>query len=211
MLRQYAGSARVDQIGGKGLGDPEFYARMTLMKMKRTLFVGLVAVGTMLGSAGLAIAKSGEPLDLDPLMGGKAVWEMTDTEFAEKYIKEDEFASFEWVSSAKASARLEHLSRWRITSFDGESKKMTPTIGKGEHEIGEVIVRFEDNKIQRVEMSVYNRGDDGPTTQAIFKDKLTKITAFLDANLSVRKEVRNLRREVKMPCKMFTEISRARG
>ncbi len=134
--------------------------------------------------------KGREALDLDPLLGGESVWEMSDEEFAKKYIKEDAFSTFEWVSSAKSSARLQHLIHWRITSSDGESSKMTPTIGKGEHEIGEVIVRFKDHKINRVEMSIYNRGDDGATTQEVYKNKLKTITAFLDGNLSVRREER---------------------
>ncbi|MGI9239338.1 MAG: hypothetical protein ACR2RV_00975 [Verrucomicrobiales bacterium] len=152
---------------------------------------GLLLVGGMMAGAGRVAGKGDEKaLDLDPLLGGAGVWEMSDEEFAKDYIKENAFASFEWVSSSKSSARLQHLSQWRTTSPDGTSNRLTPTIGQGEHEVGEVIVRFKDHRMNRVEISIYNRGDDGESTQEIYKSQLEAITAFLDENLSVRREAR---------------------
>ena len=67
---------------------------------------------------------------------------------------------------------------------------MTPTIGKGEHDVGEVIVRFKDKHISRVEMSLYNRGDDGETSKHDYLSRLRTIKSFLDGNLSVRPQER---------------------
>ncbi|MFT5408473.1 MAG: hypothetical protein ACI9NC_001182 [Verrucomicrobiales bacterium] len=156
----------------------------------RKLLRGVLALNVVFAIGGLLVAEAvPEPLALDPLMGGKVVWEMSDDDFAKKYIKEDTFGSFEWVSSAKASARLQHLSNWKWTSSNPkeESRSLAPTIGLGEHEVGEVLVRFTDNRVRRVEMSIYNRGDDGVIDQHIYLERLKKISGFLDANLEVRK------------------------
>ena len=151
--------------------------------------MGLAAV-VLLQPGSAVAAGDRERIDLDPLMGGEQVWELGADEFAKKYIKEDALGSFAWVSSAKASARLEHLSRWEWTAKDGTKNKLSPTIGGGQHEIGEVIVRFEDEMVSRVEMSVYNRGDDGEISKAEFQDKLREITAFLESKLKVKYENR---------------------
>ena len=80
-------------------------------------FAAWLVVGAVLAGAGHVAGKSDEKaLDLDPLLGGEGVWAMSDQEFAKRYINGDTLASFEWVSSSKSSARLQHLSQWRITS-----------------------------------------------------------------------------------------------
>ena len=107
------------------------------MNLIRRHVIGALVVGMMGAGAALADDEKKkddkkkkdkrEALDLDPLMGGEAVWKMTDEEFAKKYIKEeddDSFSSesFEWVSAAKQSARLRHLKHWQFTTFKGEGE-----------------------------------------------------------------------------------------
>ena len=155
-----------------------------------SLFTVSVSV-LMLVSAGRLHGADGKGLDLDPLLGGAEVWGMDRAAFAKEYIDKKKFASFEWVSSAKDSARLRHLRHWVIGSSDGGSKRLGPTVGGGEHELGEVIVRFKNDKVSRVEMSMYNRGDDGVIPQAEYLNKLREATAFAESKMEgVRREDR---------------------
>jgi len=121
--------------------------------------------------------------DLDPLFGGEGLWEMSDSEFAKKYIRKGDISSFKWVSSAKSSARMQHLRQWSARTSDGAKKSLTPTIGGGEQDVGEVIVRFKENKVNQVEFSVFNRGDDGEISKAEFQKRLSSVYSLVNGKL----------------------------
>ena len=98
----------------------------------------------LVASAAMAL---GAGTGLDALLGTEGLWEMTDSEFEEQYIEKEAFGSFQWVSSAKSSARLPHLRHWKVRTGEGEIRSLTPSIGEGKYGVGEVIVRFRQNKV----------------------------------------------------------------
>ena len=144
----------------------------TLLLCLSNFLVCALIHGAFTGSA------QAERGDLDPLLGGEKLWQMSDADFAKKYIRKGDSRSFQWVSSAKESARLKNL-RGR----DGRSSKGVPTIGGGEHDVGEVTVRFKESRVNQVEFTMYARGDDGEIPQSEFEKRVGEMNSFINNRL----------------------------
>ena len=117
-------------------------------------------------TSGWFLAASAAPAagDLSPFLSGKKVWEMSADQFSKRYIRG---GRFRWVSVAKSSARL--------------PRSTQATIGKPKLRVGEVIVRFKEKRVNQIEMSIYNRGDDGMISEEQFKSRLRAIAELIDA------------------------------
>jgi hypothetical protein len=95
---------------------------------------------------------------------------------------------FEWLSAAKNAARYQGTT----SSFKVVDRKMVRGKNQarlGAVDIGETIVRFDDDKVRVVEFSIFNRGDDGEIRQELFEGKLKKVAEFVSARSGARMEV----------------------
>ena len=95
-----------------------------------------------------------------------------------RFIKPSNARFFRWTSEDKMSARYPVHSNMR--------EKLT-LLGEP---VPEVIVRFKENKVSRIYISVYNRGDNQPVSVAIFQKRTQELYNFLRTLYPGEKPVR---------------------
>lgn len=127
----------------------------------------LVGLALLVSGSGLMAAE--EPATesvalMERLVGAGGVWELT----ADQFMSEYKGLGFRWTSAAKESARA-----------DGKSV----TLGAYGKRVGETIVLFQEGAPKQLQVSFYNRGDDGEITEDRFEallgfwvQKLTEVT-----------------------------------
>ena len=72
-----------------------------------------------------------------------------------------------------------------------ESRVSLPFCGKN---ISEMLLEFEDDKLQSISVSLYNRGDDGPINEKVFEQLYRKLAYFCAAATACRKPVNETRK-----------------
>lgn len=114
---------------------------------------------------GLPAAEQGASNDtsalMERLMGGTEFWDLAPDAFMNAY----QALGFRWTSAAKESART-----------DGRTSKLA-AFGK---RVGETIVVFEEGRPKQLQVSLYNRGDDGE----VIEDEFEKLTEFWSGKLT---------------------------
>lgn len=103
--------------------------------------------------------------DLSEDLKSGGLWKMTNSDFQDKYLKKERGR---WVDSEKTTMRIP-----------------SPKIKIGEHTLGEMIVRWQEDKISFMQIMLYNKGDDGAVTEETFEGRITEaqnaITAAMGA------------------------------
>jgi hypothetical protein len=135
------------------------------------------------GSAAFLLSlQSVSAQQLEMFVTDKFDWNMDQAAFEKLFMEK----GFEWVSDAKKSARHSGSSyKAKEEEIDGEKKRVFtrkhPKIGK--MDVGETIARFADGTLSRMDISVFNRGDDSSMMEKEFEEKvdnfaqlITKIT-----------------------------------
>jgi hypothetical protein len=105
---------------------------------------------------------------LDPLVKDGFEWTLTVEGFGKTWIPQ----RFEWVSKAKSAAR--NAGRHHV--LDPRTKKILeerPSLGA--MSAGETIIRFTDGVVSRMDVSIYNRGDDAPVSESVFERKVGEV------------------------------------
>lgn len=128
---------------------------------------GLVAFALLVSGSALIAAEgqdSAKTALMEGLIGAGAFWEQTPDQFMTEYRT----LGFRWTSASKDSARV-----------DGKSHELT-AFGK---RIGETILSFDSDHPKMLQVSLYNRGDDGEIQEEQFKkllqfwgEKLNEVT-----------------------------------
>ena len=121
----------------------------------------------LMGTGGAARGQA-----LDPLVADGFPWTMTVEEFGKEWIPR----RFEWVSVAKSSAR--NAGRHQV--LDPVRKavvELRPRIGT--MPVGETIVHFREGVVGRIDISVFNRGDDEPLGEAAFENQVAAVKALV--------------------------------
>ncbi len=109
---------------------------------------------------------------LDPLVRDGFEWKLTAEGFGKAWIPQ----RFAWLSTAKAAAR----NAGRHPVLDPKTKKIReerPSLGS--MAAGETIVRFHKGVVSRIEISIYNRGDDAPLAETPFERKVEEVKALV--------------------------------
>lgn len=126
-----------------------------------------IATASLL-ALGFAVAQEPDPAvtaeQMERLIGAESFWEMTPAQFMKDY----EALGFRWTSSSKESARA-----------DG---KGVPLGAYGKR-VGETIVLFEGEEPKQLQVSFFNRGDNGEILEEQYEkllqfwfDKLNDVT-----------------------------------
>ena len=111
-------------------------------------------------------AAAGDPLDL--LAGGVETWKVS----ADRLMKDLRAMRPEWLEEKK-TARIGEM-KWRETD-------LLHTIIEGKLPVYETIIHFADETVQRVQFSLYNRGDAGDISPDKFKTLNEKAKTALSA------------------------------
>ncbi len=106
--------------------------------------------------------------DLDSLLKVKDQLWSTDIEVVEKHFKKHGFV---WLTESKAGLRSVYP---KLTLFADP--------------VGETIVRAASGKVNRITVSIYNRGDNGPISQEEFVDLYSRWWAHADKYAGTKAE-----------------------
>ncbi|RFC47618.1 MAG: Peptidase_C39 like family protein [Verrucomicrobia bacterium] len=127
--------------------------------MKPIVYLILLSV-----SAASCWSQSAPEVSIDSLVLSSSTWESTVNDVVKSYAT----AGFAWTSAAKESARA-----------DGKRASLT-LLGRP---VGETIIYFSGEKPRQLQVSIFNRGDNGPITEDVylatvdhFKNALTEKT-----------------------------------
>ncbi|MEM7012300.1 MAG: hypothetical protein AAF585_12525, partial [Verrucomicrobiota bacterium] len=112
-----------------------------------------------------AFTQAQEPKGLDGLVNDEAFWALPEDDFMKAYQGQ----GFRWTSADKSSARS-----------DGKRTQLQ-LLG---NQVGETIVLFEEGVPKQLQVSIYNRGDNGEIQNqekfagmvSAWKDKLTELS-----------------------------------
>jgi len=129
---------------------------------------GLLTCGLIVFGAGTAARGQA----LDPLVADGFGWTMTAEEFGRDWLPR----GFEWVSVAKNAARNAGLHH----AVDPARKavvEVRPSIGG--MPVGETLVHFREGVVGRIDISVYNRGDNAPLDDAAFASRVAAVKALV--------------------------------
>lgn len=129
------------------------------MKARVIACVFLAFCPVVRGAEGGAVNDASSKL-MERLIGGADFWSLAPDDF----MKEYRALGFRWTSAAKDSARS-----------DGKASKLL-AFGK---RAGETIVLFEGDQPKQLQVSLYNRGDDGD----IAEDEFEKLVTFWSGKL----------------------------
>lgn len=110
---------------------------------------------------------AGRPLDA--LAAGESAWQMTVSQFEEQFAR----LRFAWLSPAKDSARFFGPG---LSIYDGEVK------------LSEAIVEFKDSRVNRISLSLFNRGDNEITASNVdqFEQQALAVRDLLSRRLGVQ-------------------------
>lgn len=109
--------------------------------MNTRLLSAMISVWTACAFGQTSSSSSSTPSrPLDPLIAGESAWQMTTDQFEQQFAK----LRFDWLSPAKDSARFFGAG---LGIYDGEVR------------LSEAIIEFKESKVNRINLSLFNRGD----------------------------------------------------
>ncbi|MDX1679698.1 MAG: C39 family peptidase [Akkermansiaceae bacterium] len=117
------------------------------------------------------------PCSLDPLIKAPSCWEMTPAEF-EKQFSQGSNKLYRWLTADKTRAKLVpnlySNANIELTAFEGAVP------------VQEAIVDFADGKLNLISISFYNRGDNGPISKEVFKERYMTIGKALGQSIGIK-------------------------
>ena len=125
-----------------------------------------------------SLAQKADAQQLELFVLDKFEWDMTKPAFEKAYMEK----GFEWVSKAKSSARHSGSAyEMVIEKVKGKDKRVFkqkhPRIGK--MDVGECIARFDGDLLARMDISIFNRGDNATLTEDQFEKKIEDFSALI--------------------------------
>ncbi len=143
--------------------------RPIIIIMAKPLLTIIVAVSVL---ASVSVKAEGS---MEEILTDERFWKLTQDQFMDRY----KALGFRWNSEAKKSARLPGVQK---PTFKGKS-------------LGETIVSFDESAPSQVQISIYNRGDDGLLAEESFesgismwREILTEITGVQPEDLGKDKK-----------------------
>ena len=137
----------------------------------------LLACSTLIWAPPVLAQKAPEPVIIpsqsaaaDPmelLAGSAETWKVTPAQFGEVLGR---FRP-EWLDAGKTQARIGDITR--------KETDQRPTIIGGKLPVCEAVVHFADGVVQRVQISLYNRGDAGDISPDAFKARIESAKAAI--------------------------------
>lgn len=135
----------------------------------RTNFLPLLLLSIFTCFSLPAKAQESQP-SIEEIISAPAFWKLSQDAFMERYAK----LGFRWTSDTKESARIA-----------GGMKKSSVKNGS----IGEAIVTFSEGAPKQIQLSIFNRGDDGPINDADkFNGELQKWNTILSGITGAKPE-----------------------
>jgi hypothetical protein len=112
-------------------------------------------------------AAEADPIEI--LAGSEQTWKLSPEEFMKSLRR----CNPEWLDAGKTKARIGYMKR--------QETSKVPQLMEGKLPVYETLVNFADNKVNRVQVSVYNRGDAGDIAPDEYKRRIESAKTAISA------------------------------